>query len=49
MGTTLSIIIALLAPSDPEAAGDGNVNDALDVPPVSLIVPPFKSSELVNL
>ena len=49
VGNTLSIIIALFAPSEPEAAGDGKVNDASEVPPVSLIVPPFNANELVAL
>ncbi len=46
VGAVVSMIIALLAPSELVAPGDAKVNVAL-FPTASCIVPPFKASEVV--
>jgi hypothetical protein len=46
VGGVVSTTIALFAPNDPAAAGDGSVNTASRFDEF-LIVPPFRASELV--
>ena len=46
VGKVVSTTIALFAPKDPVAAGDGRVNTASKLDEF-LIVPPFNASELV--
>ena len=46
VGAVVSITIALLFPSEPEAPGEARVSVAL-LPAVSLIVPPLRAREFV--
>ena len=48
VGTLPSITMALLAPNEPEAPGDGNVKFAA-LPAASTMVPLFNSNALVDV
>ena len=47
VGSVVSIIIFLFAPRELVAHGVGNIKEAADVPPVSVIVPLFKARDVV--